>query len=250
VREDGSRQLFLDVGANFGWFAVMAASMGCRCAGHGMRSAAWVHPSIAASSSHHQRRMQECRQAAVLCLPSHLVIPVLHLPCMPRCTQEIDQVPFTVRGLACRRPQLPHHVSPASRLPAGRPPPCTGARALTAPSPAACRRCCVCDDDRVAGFEPVPHFRAFFEYSVYLNDLQDLVTIYSEVVRPRRTCVCVCVRVCVVRAVPAQCRRALSCPPVSPCHPSAGQRQAQRHRALCGACTGHLGHCRHRRRQH
>lgn len=64
VREDGSRQLFLDVGANFGWFAVMAASMGCR----------------------------------------------------------------------------------------------------------------------VIGFEPVPHFRAFFEYSVYFNDFQELVTIHSEVV--------------------------------------------------------------------
>ena len=30
VGKDGSRQLFLDVGANFGWFAVMAARMGCR----------------------------------------------------------------------------------------------------------------------------------------------------------------------------------------------------------------------------
>ena len=44
-----------------------------------------------------------------------------------------------------------------------------------------CWCCC-----RVIGFEPVPHFRAFFEYSVYYNDLQGLVTIHNEVVRMHR----------------------------------------------------------------
>jgi FkbM family methyltransferase len=30
IRPDGSRSLFVDVGANFGWFSILAASMGCR----------------------------------------------------------------------------------------------------------------------------------------------------------------------------------------------------------------------------
>ncbi len=30
VRRDGTRRLFLDVGANFGWYSVYAATMGCR----------------------------------------------------------------------------------------------------------------------------------------------------------------------------------------------------------------------------
>lgn len=31
VRPDGSRALVLDVGANFGWFSLYAAKLGCRC---------------------------------------------------------------------------------------------------------------------------------------------------------------------------------------------------------------------------
>jgi hypothetical protein len=34
VGQDGSRRLALDVGANFGYFTLLAASMGCRQAGH------------------------------------------------------------------------------------------------------------------------------------------------------------------------------------------------------------------------
>jgi hypothetical protein len=30
VRRDGTRRVFLDVGANFGWYSVYAATMGCR----------------------------------------------------------------------------------------------------------------------------------------------------------------------------------------------------------------------------
>ncbi len=30
IKSDGSRALFVDVGANFGWFSMFAASMGCR----------------------------------------------------------------------------------------------------------------------------------------------------------------------------------------------------------------------------
>ena len=30
VRADNKRRVFLDVGANFGWYSVMAAKLGCR----------------------------------------------------------------------------------------------------------------------------------------------------------------------------------------------------------------------------
>jgi hypothetical protein len=30
IKPDGTRRLFLDVGANFGWYSVYAASLGCR----------------------------------------------------------------------------------------------------------------------------------------------------------------------------------------------------------------------------
>jgi hypothetical protein len=32
AKNGGKRGLFVDVGANFGWFSVLAAKMGCRCA--------------------------------------------------------------------------------------------------------------------------------------------------------------------------------------------------------------------------
>lgn len=38
IRADGSRELFVDVGANFGWFAVIAATMGCRYCEQGVRA--------------------------------------------------------------------------------------------------------------------------------------------------------------------------------------------------------------------
>ncbi len=31
AKNGGKRGLFVDVGANFGWFSVLAASQGCRC---------------------------------------------------------------------------------------------------------------------------------------------------------------------------------------------------------------------------
>lgn len=31
IKPDGSRRLVVDVGANFGWYSLFAAAMGCRC---------------------------------------------------------------------------------------------------------------------------------------------------------------------------------------------------------------------------
>ncbi len=36
--------------------------------------------------------------------------------------------------------------------------------------------------DRVIGYEPIPVFRAFFEFSAYFNDVMHLVDIRSQVV--------------------------------------------------------------------
>ena len=35
---------------------------------------------------------------------------------------------------------------------------------------------------RVLAFEPVPHFRAFLEYNVHVNNLQHLVEVHSSIV--------------------------------------------------------------------
>ncbi len=58
---------------------------------------------------------------------------------------------------------------------------------------------------RVIGFEPVPHFHAFYEYSVHVNGLAKLVDMRGNVVSHVtdttlmmvRVCMCVCVCVCV-----------------------------------------------------
>ncbi|KAG2488218.1 hypothetical protein HYH03_013212 [Edaphochlamys debaryana] len=34
IKKDGSRALFVDVGANFGWYSIMAARLGCRVIGY------------------------------------------------------------------------------------------------------------------------------------------------------------------------------------------------------------------------
>lgn len=38
IRHDGKRALVLDVGANFGWYSMYAAKLGCRYALHGLEA--------------------------------------------------------------------------------------------------------------------------------------------------------------------------------------------------------------------
>lgn len=46
VQPDGSRRLVVDVGANFGYYTLMAASLGCRWAGAGKGGGALGLPAI------------------------------------------------------------------------------------------------------------------------------------------------------------------------------------------------------------
>ena len=38
IQQDGKRALVLDVGANFGWYSMYAAKLGCRSALHGVKT--------------------------------------------------------------------------------------------------------------------------------------------------------------------------------------------------------------------
>ena len=98
IRSDGSRALVLDVGANFGYYSLYAAKLGCR-------------------------------QVGTQCLPIRALYP-------KRGTQACAHCP-----------------------------------------PSLCR---------VIAWEPVPRFRAFFEWAVAANDLGHLITIRPRVVSDRR----------------------------------------------------------------